>query len=300
MSYRSVGSLRRLTVELAAAVLLVAACSRGDAAGSSGKSAAAVASTASAAPAATSAPDSINARADRGRILGDSNAKVWLVMASDFQCPFCKQWHDASIREHRAEIREVWARADGVPQHAAQHPPVRPARRPKRRCAPRCRTSSGRCTTRSSRRRRSGKCSRTRRRSSTRLRTTTTSNMDPWRTCMSQHLTQPLHRGRLRSRAAGGRDLDADVHRRRHEAGERGRRRGRRARRGARRERQVASPPPYSRQRAFSGPARISRAGADRSRRGARHARQQLENPALAARAARHPVALPPLGRGTS
>ena len=97
MSYRSVGSLRRLTVELAAAVLLVAACSRGDAAGSSGKSAAAVASTASAAPAATSAPDSINARADRGRILGDSNAKVWLVIASDFQCPFCKQWHDSSF-----------------------------------------------------------------------------------------------------------------------------------------------------------------------------------------------------------
>jgi protein-disulfide isomerase len=98
MSYRSVRSFRRVAVELAAALLLVAACSRGDAAGSSGKSAAAVASTASAAaPATVSAADSINARADRGRILGDSNAKVWLVMASDFQCPFCKQWHDSSF-----------------------------------------------------------------------------------------------------------------------------------------------------------------------------------------------------------
>lgn len=97
MSYRSVGSLRRVALELAAALLLVAACSRGDAAGSSGKSAAAVASAASAAAPANSAPDSINARADRGRILGDSNAKVWLVMASDFQCPYCKQWHDASF-----------------------------------------------------------------------------------------------------------------------------------------------------------------------------------------------------------
>jgi protein-disulfide isomerase len=98
MSYRSVGSLRRVALELAAALLLVAACSHGDAAGSSGKSAAAVASAASAAaPAANGAPDSINARADRGRILGDSNAKVWLVMASDFQCPFCKQWHDAKF-----------------------------------------------------------------------------------------------------------------------------------------------------------------------------------------------------------
>ncbi len=98
MSYRSIGSLRRVAVELAAALLLVAACSRGDAAGSSGKSAAAVASTASAAvPATAGAADSINVRADRGRILGDSNAKVWLVMASDFQCPFCKQWHDSSF-----------------------------------------------------------------------------------------------------------------------------------------------------------------------------------------------------------
>jgi protein-disulfide isomerase len=98
MSYRSVRSLRRVAVELAAALLLVAACSRGDAAGSSGKSAAAVAGTASAAaPASGGAADSISARADRGRILGDSNAKVWLVMASDFQCPFCKQWHDAKF-----------------------------------------------------------------------------------------------------------------------------------------------------------------------------------------------------------
>ncbi len=98
MSYRSLRGLRRVAVELAAALLLVAACSRGDAAGSSGKSAAAVAGTASAAaPASGGAADSISARADRGRILGDSNAKVWLVMASDFQCPFCKQWHDAKF-----------------------------------------------------------------------------------------------------------------------------------------------------------------------------------------------------------
>lgn len=32
--------------------------------------------------------------ADMARIRGDSTAKVWLVMASDFQCPACKYWHD--------------------------------------------------------------------------------------------------------------------------------------------------------------------------------------------------------------
>src|SRR5215211_865237 len=42
-------------------------------------------------------PDSINERADRGRILGDSTASIWVIIASDFQCPFCKQWGEASL-----------------------------------------------------------------------------------------------------------------------------------------------------------------------------------------------------------
>jgi protein-disulfide isomerase len=33
-------------------------------------------------------------RADKARIQGAVTAKVWLVMASDFQCPFCKMFHD--------------------------------------------------------------------------------------------------------------------------------------------------------------------------------------------------------------
>ena len=40
--------------------------------------------------------DSISDRADRGRILGDSAAPIWVIMASDFQCPYCKQWEDAN------------------------------------------------------------------------------------------------------------------------------------------------------------------------------------------------------------
>lgn len=35
-------------------------------------------------------------RADRGRILGRTDA-MWVVMISDFQCPYCKQWHDQTM-----------------------------------------------------------------------------------------------------------------------------------------------------------------------------------------------------------
>ncbi len=41
--------------------------------------------------------------ADRGRILGDSTAKVWMLMISDFQCPYCKMWHDQSFETLRRE-----------------------------------------------------------------------------------------------------------------------------------------------------------------------------------------------------
>jgi protein-disulfide isomerase len=40
--------------------------------------------------------DSISAKADRGRIRGNSKASLWIVEASDFQCPYCKMWHDST------------------------------------------------------------------------------------------------------------------------------------------------------------------------------------------------------------
>lgn len=51
---------------------------------------------AAAAPSASTAEqaDPRVAIADTARIMGNPEAKVWLVMASDFQCPACKQWHD--------------------------------------------------------------------------------------------------------------------------------------------------------------------------------------------------------------
>lgn len=47
---------------------------------------------------ALNAPDPIVVAADRGRIAGDSTTKTWVIIASDFQCPFCKQWHDEAYR----------------------------------------------------------------------------------------------------------------------------------------------------------------------------------------------------------
>ncbi len=52
--------------------------------------------TAAAAPQSKSAQDSTTllGKADQGRIRGDSSAKLWVIMVSDFQCPYCRQWHD--------------------------------------------------------------------------------------------------------------------------------------------------------------------------------------------------------------
>ena len=51
-----------------------------------------------AASAMTARRDSITDAADHGRILGKDTAPLWFVMVSDFQCPFCKAWHDSTFK----------------------------------------------------------------------------------------------------------------------------------------------------------------------------------------------------------
>jgi protein-disulfide isomerase len=74
------------------------ACAHSDAASTdTAKKPAPAATTADAAP-GSKATDTISARADSGRVMGNASAPVWVIEASDFQCPFCKQWHDTDFQ----------------------------------------------------------------------------------------------------------------------------------------------------------------------------------------------------------
>jgi protein-disulfide isomerase len=64
-------------------------------------------------------PDSFTPAADRGRILGDSAAPVWVVFVGDFQCAECKRWHDEVfplIRRDYVDTRRVRLAFLNMPQ----------------------------------------------------------------------------------------------------------------------------------------------------------------------------------------
>lgn len=44
----------------------------------------------------TLSDNALIARADAGRLMGRDSGAMWLIVISDFQCPYCKQWHDSS------------------------------------------------------------------------------------------------------------------------------------------------------------------------------------------------------------
>src|SRR6478735_1170872 len=79
----------------AAAVLLALACTRANNKQQSSESTTVVRAETATASAATRAPtDSNITRADLARIQGSPTAPLWVIEVSDFQCPYCKQWHD--------------------------------------------------------------------------------------------------------------------------------------------------------------------------------------------------------------
>lgn len=89
--------MSRLRTVLALAAILppLAACGpkAGQRADSSSAAASPPASAASGAAAPSAAtPDPRVTSADQARIMGDPGAPLWVVVVSDFQCPYCAQW----------------------------------------------------------------------------------------------------------------------------------------------------------------------------------------------------------------
>lgn len=88
--------------------------------------------TAKAAPAAalsdSARADSLLGVADAGRIQGSPNAPVWIVEVSDFQCPFCKRWHDETYPIIKRDyIDKGIVRMAYVHLPLGQHPNAMPA-----------------------------------------------------------------------------------------------------------------------------------------------------------------------------
>lgn len=82
----------------AAVALVLAACAPSEKESGEPSTPAAARQEPGAAVAPTAPADSSpRGRADQARIRGDSTAPVWLVMVSDFQCPYCKLWHDSTF-----------------------------------------------------------------------------------------------------------------------------------------------------------------------------------------------------------
>ncbi len=73
-------------------------------------------------PSASAVNDPMIAAADHGRVRGDSAAKTWVIIASDFQCPFCKEWHDKTYESFINEyVRSGKVKVAYVNYPLAQH-----------------------------------------------------------------------------------------------------------------------------------------------------------------------------------
>jgi protein-disulfide isomerase len=85
------------------------------------------ATAAQSAPAPKAAPDPLVAAADQGRIIGSEKAKVWVLIVSDFQCPYCHQWHSETWEKLKREyVTTGKVRVAYVNMPLSMHPNARP------------------------------------------------------------------------------------------------------------------------------------------------------------------------------
>lgn len=112
---------------LAAVLLALTACGPAEAESRQAPTAEAPAAAARQSP-ADSAREALLARADLGRIKGSVQAPVWLVVISDFECPFCKRWHDETApRLDAAYVRTGKIRVAYLNFPLNTHPNAQPA-----------------------------------------------------------------------------------------------------------------------------------------------------------------------------
>lgn len=71
--------------------------------------------------------DPVASAADQGRILGSEKAPLWILIVSDFQCPFCRTWHGETWEQLRKEyVASGKVRVAYVHFPLGQHPNARP------------------------------------------------------------------------------------------------------------------------------------------------------------------------------
>ena len=72
--------------------------------------------------------DSLTVAADKGRILGSEKAPIWMLIVSDFQCPFCRQWHADTWETLKKEyVTTGKVRVAYVNMPLGMHPNAQPA-----------------------------------------------------------------------------------------------------------------------------------------------------------------------------
>ena len=86
-------SFRTVGIALPALLLALPACEPRVADATATNAPPALSAAVGAAPQDTAATARIS-RADLGRIKGAESARVWLIVVSDYQCPYCKRWHE--------------------------------------------------------------------------------------------------------------------------------------------------------------------------------------------------------------